>query len=851
MITELLESTGLPLLPHLPTIVSKLKNHGAVVVRADPGSGKSTLIPLALLAAADKVGDVGRILMLEPRRIAAVSIAGRMAELLDEEVGATVGYSVRLERAVSARTRIEVLTEGLLVRRIQGDPDLAGIGTVIFDEFHERSVQADLALALLLDLRRIRSELRILVLSATLDAVRVADFIAGVEGGRGCAVVDCPGRAYPVEIRYSPVDGHARIGEACAHAVADHLGRADKPGANGSTLVFLPGRREIGDAVAVLSSRLDRDLYEIHCLHGGLALAEQRRVLAPQPQGLRRVILSTNVAETGLTVPAVTTVVDSGWVRLERFHLPTGMDRLSLEPASRHSADQRAGRAGRLGPGICLRLWNPQDHRPPDTECELLRVDLSSLVLECALWGAYTPEALPWLDEPPRSAWNGAVVLLRELGALDAAGRPTVKGRRMAALGLAPRPAALVLSTAGTANAPLACAAAATLSDRDGSLIRDDADFRRRLAILRGASPGDGGGAAEAWRRRTLELARDLMVRLGLRAEALRWTAEGEAGAGALLAAGFPDRLARLQGRGRFRFSSGREGRIEGPLASEEWICAAEADAGERLGSIRLAAPVSAEDALSALAPLTVEERKIEWKGLIPRTMVRTSAGRLILSEVRSKSSRGEAAADLARLLASEGLGLLPWDEAGGAPRRYFERLRFAAGRSGVPGLAAEEWTDAVLTSGAEKWLGPFLWKGAETGTGSVIDGEGLLEALRWRLGWAVAADLDKLVPAELDTPALTRRRLDYASGEPILRLRIQEVFGLCEGPRILGLPVAFQLLSPADRPLQTTRDLGGFWAGSYAEVRKEMRGRYPKHYWPEDPRLAEPRRGSGKPKTP
>jgi ATP-dependent helicase HrpB len=612
------------------------------------------------------------------------------------------------------------------------------------------------------------------------------------------------------------------LGRECGAAVA-------VLSTDGDTLVFLPGKREIQDAEQELRSRAPLAA-EILSLHGGLSLADQRRVIAPAGgrDGKQRIILATNVAETGLTVPGVDLVVDSGMVRLERFHLPSGMNRLSLESAALSAADQRAGRAGRLGPGRCVRLWRPDQVRSIQTEPEMLRLDLSALVLECALWGCRRPEDLSWLTPPPRAAWDLAAELLVRLGALDAAASPTDQGRRMASLGLEPRLGALVLAGAGS---PLACAAAAILADRDGSNIRDDADFRRRLAALR-RDPDESGGQ-EDWIRRTRDVQGDLLRRLGVPGGSAgsRYTAADEADAARLLAAAFPDRVAGRQEPGRFRFPSGREARIEGPLASAEWLAAVEVDAGERLAHIRLAAPLDEGTARSVLAPITAEERRVEWKGLIPRTVSTLAAGKLVLTRTSVRTSREEAAAALPSLLAEAGLDVLPWTEQKDGPRRLLERIRFLANRGADVSLK-ERWTDEALTRESPLWLGPQLWNGARSGDAPVLTGESLTTALAERFGWAELQALARLVPEHFAIPGGRQKQLDYSSGEPVLKAKIQELFGFADNSAVLGVPIVFHLLSPAGRPLQVTRDLAGFWTGSYREIRKEMRGRYPKHPW-------------------
>ena len=469
-------------------------------------------------------------------------------------------------------------------------------------------------------------------------------------------------------------------------------------------------------------------------------------------------------------------------------------------------------------------------------------------MLECALWGCRTPDALAWVDAPGNSAWEAAAELLRELGALDRQGAPTERGRAMASLGLHPRLAALVLAGVERGFASLACAAAAALADRDGSRVEGDADFRRRLAILRGdesalSSPSDRTSAA-AWRSRTREAQADLARRVGLddAPAALGFSAADEGEIGSLLAIAFPDRIALLQedaeaptgktGKApsaRFRFPSGREARLDGPLGRERWIVAAEADAGERAGYIRLAAPLDPSSALAALEPFSAEDRRVEWNGLVPRTVTVRSAGKIVLSETRRKSTAAEAEEALPALLAERGIAALPWDEEGGTPGRLLERIRFFAARAENSEEMAP-WDDETLAGESSRWLGPYLLSPREGGP--VLSGGGLASALSGRLGWDRLEQLRSRVPETFSPPRGRPRRIDYSTGEPVVRVRVQDVFGLSENPAVLGVPIVFHLLSPADRPLQITRDIAGFWTGSYVEIRKEMRGRYPKHEW-------------------
>jgi len=846
-------ATGLPLVPHLDAICDALDKKGSVVLRADPGSGKSTLVPLALL---DRFG--GKIVMLEPRRAAAVGITSRLAELLGENVGERAGYAVRLDRRVSARTRIEVITEGLLVRRLQENPSMfdgnTASWTVIFDEFHERSVHTDLALAFVLDLRRMGAKLRLVIMSATMDADKVAACIDG--GGDTCAgesdgtpVIECPGRVFPVEISHHPLPRRGPLGRECAAALADILTaeRADTENPtprHGDVLVFLPGRREIAACAAHLKERgFDRD-FEVETLHGSLPLEKQRRIIAPEKRAKRRVILSTNVAETGLTIPGVGLVVDSGHARIQRFHIPSGMNRLSLEPISENSAGQRAGRAGRLGPGRCVRLWAPEP-RPAEPAPEIRRVDISAAVLECLLWGVAKIDDLPWPDLPGQAAWDGALELLGELGSVDAQGRPTETGRRMAGLGLEPRLARLCIAGRDLGKASLACAAAAVLSGQDAG---EDSDFAARLSALRLRD-----GASDPWVRRVRENAADLLKRLGFSGVG-KWNAADEADIGGMMAIAFPDRVARRRelgdvgntpaafDEGIFRFPSGREARCGMPLAGAEWLCALEVDSGERTGYIRLAVPIDGETALRALEKRVFLEKTVEWNGLSPRLIESKKAGRILLGEKCRPCRRDELVPFLPAMLQEQGLSALPWDENRGAAKKLLARIRFYARRAtpdpAAADVAAANWSDETLTEESSQWLGPYVWGGNDTGRGSVIDAEALCAALVARLGWEGKRGMDRLVPGDFALPSGRKRPVDYGTGEPVVRLRLQDAFGVSGPCAVMGLPIVFHLLSPADRPVQITRDLDGFWAGSYHEVRKEMRGRYPRHKWPENPKI-------------
>ena len=854
-------ATRLPLVPRLPEICKALEGAGAsapakagaAVLRADPGSGKSTLVPLSLL---NYFG--GKILMLEPRRAAVLGIASRLAELLGEKVGERSGYAVRLERKVSSHTQIEVITEGLLVRRMQENPSMfdggdTALWTLIFDEFHERSIHTDLAFALALDLKRMGAKIRLLVMSATLDAEKAAACIEQACPGEKTAVIDCPGRVFPVNTSYRPLPQKASLEKEWATAIADIVSEENlRITPNGrDILVFLPGLKEIHSCAASLKNiNIDKN-FDILILHGSLPLAEQKKIITPDPGASadksrkRKVILATNVAETGLTIPGIELVIDTGYARILRFHIPSGMNRLSLEPISGNSAKQRAGRAGRLGPGRCIRLWPQHEQKHDDTPSEIARIDISSAVLECLLWGVKTSLDLPWLQPPSESAWRYSLELLEELEAADCNGRPTETGVQIARLGLEPRLGRLCIAGKKLGLTGLACSAAAILCERDdaaGGTVGGacgDPDFVRRLSLLRNLLHSGGRGIENPWAKRVIQTAADLAKRIGV-SPLPQWSVNDEANVGEIAAAAFPDRIAKRSSAGNengnvleriFRFPSGREGRVKPPFTETEWLCALQADSGERMGYIRLAVPVSEDTALGALKKYIVTEQTVEWNALIPRLAETKKAGRIILGEKKRSCPRDLTIQALPTMLKEQGLSVLPWEENGNSPRRLLERIRFYVNHTN--NADKEFWSDESLAQDAAVWLGPFVWNGGEKGR-EIIDANGLQNALASRLGFPQKREMDIQAPETFAMPSGRKRHIDYSSGEPVLKIRLQDAFGITGKCQMLGVSVVFHLLSPADRPVQITRDLDGFWSGSYSEVRKDMRGRYPKHYWPE-----------------
>ncbi len=832
--------TGLPLVPFLPRISESLDRRRALALTAEPGAGKSTLVPPYLLDAPWLAGR--SIIMLEPRRLAAVAVAARIADLLGEPLGRRAGYTVRTASRVSGDTRILVVTEALLTRKIQEDPLLAGVGLVILDEFHERSIHADLALALALEVRRARPDLALLVMSATLDMEAVAALLGGADTGP-VPSLHCPGSLHPVETRYWTLGPGARWEEGFADGTARLFGETE-----GDLLAFLPGAGEIRRVGARLGGLL-AGRAEVLPLHGTMRLEEQQRVIGRPTEGgaarggradlsSRRVILATSLAETSLTVPGIRTVADAGWARLTRFHPATGLDRLVTERVSASSADQRRGRAGRLGPGLCVRFWAESEGLPPRPDAEILRSDLSGLVLECALWGARKASDLQWLDPPPAASWSQAWEILRMLDLLEDSG-PTDLGRTVARLGLAPRLGVLVVRGAERNARVLAAACAAILEERDGSEAGGDPDFRVRLEMIR-----TGRGGADSWRRAVgLEMERILRRSRGAAGNDSGWTEEQEDRVGNLLGYAFPDRIARREPDGSYRLVTGRVARFPGSgrgpagkaanasRAAAHWITAPDADAGETSGIIRLAAPMDKEEADRILALAAEESLEIRWEGLVPKGILARRAGRLSLSERPARASAEEIAASFGAHLRRQGIGILPWNAR---TRGLLARVRFYARRRPERGLG--DLSDQGLAGRPGEWLEPYL---KLTG-GQVITAGMLAAALEAMLG-ADRGHFESEVPESLTLPTGGRRAIDYEGTEPAVEARIQEVFGLAESPRICGVSLAFRLLSPARRPLQITSDLASFWRTTYAEVRKEMRGRYPKHYWPENPLNAEP----------
>ena len=834
-----------------------LVSHRDAVMLAPPGAGKSTLVPLALL---DEPWLRGRkLLLLEPRRVAARAVARRMAWLLNEPIGATVGYRMRLDTRVSRDTRIEVITEGVLTRMLHEDPELAGVGCVIFDEFHERSLQADLALALCLDARSVlNTDLRVLVMSATLDGARVAALLADVRHNE-VPIVNVPGRQFPVIMNY--LEHGAPIlpgGNQSAERLAAQTVRRALAESHGHVLVFLPGAGEISRVRAQLAD-LTSSRLELLPLYGDLSAQEQDAVLSDSPPGVRWVVLSTNIAETSITIPGVTVVIDTGLVRRSRFDPATGMSRLEVVRISRAAADQRAGRAGRTAPGLCYRLWSEgsQASLAAYTPAEMTEADLAPLALDLALWGDIEATRLRWLDPPPVPMLTQARDLLRRLDALDLYGAITALGRQMAGLALHPRLAHMLLAARERQAVPLAAELAALLSERDvlrRSGADRDPDIRTRLEVLRreqGAQQVDRG-VTQRLQRQITQFTQQ-MTALGSPAD--RADSAVISSAGLLLALAFPDRIAkrRGEGSGRYLLANGRGAAFSQvtSLSACEYLVAIDLDDRDREARIDLAAPLDLDEINRAFGAQIVQAEQVEWDTRSSAVLARRTRrfGALLLAEQPLNPIPSELAA-FAMLAGVRQLGIsaLPWDPDS---RNLQARLEFLRTLAHVP---CEPWPasdDATLLADIEQWL-PVWLEGMtrRDHLARLPQSEMLLS----RLTASQRRALEELAPREITVPSGSRIRVDYiGDNAPAIAVRLQEVFGLQQTPRIGGgaVPVTFKLLSPAQRPVQITRDLAGFWKSSYIEVRKEMRGRYPKHNWPENPLAAAPTRGARRLKRP
>ncbi|WP_286912513.1 MULTISPECIES: ATP-dependent helicase HrpB [unclassified Pseudomonas] len=830
---------SLPIDAALPALRLALQNRDEAVLEAPPGAGKTTRVPLALLNEPWLAGQT--ILMLEPRRLAARAAAERLASELGESVGETVGYRIRLDSKVGPNTRIEVVTEGILTRRLQADPALDGVGLLIFDEYHERSLDADLALALSLngrELLRDEPALKILLMSATLEGERLSRLLDDAP------VVSSEGRMYPVDIQwgrpYQPGEFiEPRVLDCVLQALADQAG---------SVLVFLPGQAEIRRVYQSLQEALGERPNILLCpLHGELDLSAQRAAIDPAPDGMRKVVLATNIAETSLTIEGVRVVIDAGLARVPRFDPGSGMTRLDTQRISRASATQRAGRAGRLQPGVCYRLWSEAQHAQlaAHGSAEILQADLAGLALQLARWGV-TPDQLRWLDQPPAAAFAQAQELLARLGAFKAGSRDNLSGhgQAMAELPAHPRIAHLLLRGQDLGLASMACDVAALLGERD--IQRGGgADLHSRLALVSGESKAARGGQGGVQRAR--QLARQYRGLLRGKAGAAVSDPDHPRWLGALLALAYPDRVAqqRREGGAEYRLANGRAAVFAevDALMKCPWLVIADLGSrqGQREERIYLAADFDPALLDNVLAEQVERIDILDWdeREQVLRAERQRKVGELVLSREPLPGLDDEARARaLLGLVRRKGLNLLSW-----TPELRQWQARVALLRQlDMVGTGQSEWpdlSDEALLARLEDWLQPYLGKVSRLSHFAALD---LSSMLRNLLPWPLPQRLDEWAPTHLTVPSGSNIRLDYSENPPILAVRLQELFGLADTPRIAQgrQQVKLHLLSPARRPVQVTQDLANFWRTTYAEVKKDLKGRYPKHYWPDDPLVAE-----------
>ncbi|MCU1718072.1 ATP-dependent helicase HrpB [Pseudomonas sp. 5P_3.1_Bac2] len=834
---------SLPIDVLLPELRQALARRDEAVLEAPPGAGKTTRVPLALLDQPWLRGQ--RIIMLEPRRLAARAAAERLASELGERVGDTVGYRIRLDSKIGPNTRIEVVTEGILARRLQDDPALEGVGLLIFDEFHERSLDADLALALALNGRAMfrgadsgEPPLKILLMSATLEGERLAALLDNAP------VLRSEGRMFPVSVRWgAPWQAGEWLEPKVLQTVLQALAQE-----SGSLLVFLPGQAEIRRVNEQLAEALAGRSDVLLCpLHGELDLSAQRAAIEPAPAGKRKVVLATNIAETSLTIEGVRVVVDAGLARVPGFDPNSGMTRLDTQRISRASATQRSGRAGRLEPGVAYRLWSQAQHEQlaAYAPAEMLQADLAGLALQLVRWGVQ-PSELVWLDPPPAAAYSQALDLLKRLGAVDEGGVLTRHGQAMAELPSHPRIAHLLLRGQALGLAPLACDLAALLGERD--ILRGaGADLHSRMSLLAGDSraPRAAQGAVQRARQLARQFSQSLKGQPSAEAvsdpEHPRWL-------GALLAFAYPDRIAqqRREGSAEYRLANGRAAQFAevDVLMKHRWLVVADLGSrqGQREERIYLAAELEPELFDSVLQEQVSSQDVLEWderEGAL-RAERQRKIGELVLArEALPQLSAQARTRAMCGLVKRKGLALLPW-----TPELRQWQARVALLRSlPAAGSEANPWpdvSDAALISTLEQWLQPYLGNVTRLSHFANLDLAGALHSL---LPWPLPQRLDELAPRSISVPSGSRISIDYSEQPPILAVRLQELFGLAETPRIGAGRIALKLhlLSPARRPVQVTQDLASFWANTYAEVKKDLKGRYPKHYWPDDPLIAEP----------
>ncbi|MEZ5757794.1 MAG: ATP-dependent helicase HrpB [Emcibacteraceae bacterium] len=834
-------TVNLPIYEIIPLLKKACLENNRLVLQAPPGAGKTTAVPLELLDES-WLGNK-KIIMLEPRRLAARAAARRMAELLGEKVGEKIGYRVRMESKISTRTRIEVVTEGVLIRKIQNDPELDGIGLIIFDEFHERSLEADLGLALSLDIQEgLREDLKILVMSATIDGARLAELMSGAP------VLTSVGRSFDVSYRYLDNKISGRIEEETVNVIVKALIEE-----KGSILAFLPGAGEIERTRKLLEEKqLDQNVM-ICPLYGMLSFEEQDRAIKPVPEGMRKIVLSTDIAETSLTIEGIRIVIDAGLSRTAVFDIKSGMTGLETSVVSKASADQRAGRAGRLEEGVCYRLWTEAANRAlrPYNDPEITNADLVPLVLNLALWGVDDPAKLKWLDIPDPVSIEQAKGLLYALGALDKNYLITDHGRRMAKFPMHPRLSHMILKLTELGHGLLAITIAALLQERDILQLKTDfktVDLRLRIEAL------------EMVRRGDIKEAKNMDCQINAAKKILKqiniWQKEFKINdatlniekTGLCLATAFPDRIAarRQNMSGSYILSGGRAALLqkEDPLSTEKYLSVANLDKGERDARIYMAAPILLEDIEEHFKYLISEEQIIEWDDKLEKINAHNKImlGKIPLKvTILERPDAEKIISSMADGIRKMGLEALPWDKKSVSFKERVELIRKEYDAD-FPNLSDEH-----LSSTLEDWLGPFLENITSRAALKKLD---LYDILRNSMSWQQIQLLDKLAPTHFKVPSGSEIAIDYSVNPPVLSVKLQEMFGEQKTPSILDgkLALSVHLLSPARRPLQITADLAGFWKNSYPEIKKEMKGRYPKHPWPDNPLAALPT-GKIKPK--
>ncbi len=797
----------------IPDLKAALSSRSCVILVAEPGAGKTTRVPLALLDEAWLCGK--KILMLEPRRLAARAAASRMAQTLGEDVGATVGYTVRLERNISRSTRIEVVTEGILTRRLQADPELSDTGLIVFDEFHERSLDGDLGLALSLDVQRgLREDLKILVMSATLDTEKLVRHL------NDAPLINATGRMFPVITQYLHKTNRQTIVTDTVRAVTKALREV-----KGSLLVFLPGEGEIRRMEQALISEGIPEDTDLRPLYGAMALAEQDAAIKPALAGRRKIVLATTIAETSLTIDGVEAVIDTGFKRSPRFDPASGMTALETVRVSQASAEQRKGRAGRVGPGICYRLWPEAETRAlaAHDEPEIRIADLSSIVLELAQWGVTALDGLPWLELPPAAAFAQAQDLLKSLGALEQSNLITLHGRAMAKLPLHPRLSHMVIASRNLGAGVLAADLAALITERDG-LPRDSSiDVETRLLHVRGSA-----------RDRMKLVARKIRDGAGIKEDT------AEISHGVLLALAYPDRIAQKRGSlGRFRMASGA-GAIVQPhdlLAKEDYIAIALLDGTQVDAKVHLAAAIKRAEIEAHFKELMVETTGVFWdhKANAVNASRSLKLGTLVLEERALPAPDPDLVATaMAQGVIAMGLSALPWNDA---VKMFRARINFL--NRVMPDAGFPDFSDEALLLALSDWLQPFLAGMTRKGHLANLD---MLAILRTMMPHALLSKVEKLAPSRMEVPGGGHYAIDYdVEGDPVLRVRLQEMFGMKSAPQIADgrARLKIELLSPGGKPVAVTQSMETFWVNGYPDVRKDMRGRYPKHSWPEEPLTA------------